>query len=179
MLSDFANPPVTLFMLETHIEALETAQQNVTGGVGGTVGTNIRNAARKVVEADLNELANFVENVAKGDVTVINKAGMPAKTIGLRQYDTLATPVDVKATSPLEGTVKLRWKGARNAGNYAVEHCPDPLTGTQSQNGNYNRASNVVIGGFLTGKKYWFRVRAMGSSSMMSDWSDPVCQLVS
>jgi hypothetical protein len=39
--------------------------------------------------------------------------------------------------------------------------------------------ANAEIGGLESGKKYWFRVRALGSAGMMSDWSDPICILIS
>ncbi|HRO43598.1 MAG TPA: fibronectin type III domain-containing protein [Flavipsychrobacter sp.] len=173
----YATPPITLVALLALIDGLDEAQQNML--TGGTAATVIRNQKRKLLEVALLELSYYVNGIAKGDEAIIHLAGMVAGARGPRRYDSLTTPYDLIAESPLVGAIKLRWKGPHNVKNYAVEHCPDPITGTQWENGTYNSGANAVLEGFDTGKKYWLRVRALGSEGIKSDWSDPICQLVS
>ncbi|HRO42762.1 MAG TPA: fibronectin type III domain-containing protein [Flavipsychrobacter sp.] len=173
----FPTPPVAMPAFLADVEALELAEQGLlTGGIAARV---IRDQQRVIVENELRELSWYVDGIAKGNEATIHLAGMVAAVRGPRRYDTLAAPIDMMAESPYTGTIKLRWKGAHNAKSYAVEYCPDPITGTQWHNGTYNSGANAVLEGFETGKKYWFRVRALGSQSMKSDWSDPICHLVS
>ena len=168
----FATPPVTMADLQSEIDALELAQMNTyTGGKAARV---IRDQKRLTIDNRLLELSWYVNGISKGDEAIMNLAGMVAAARGPRRYDTIATPKGLFGFSPYTGVVKLRWEKISNAKTYAVEYCPDPITGTEWKNGFYNSGANAEMGGLESGKKYWFRVRALGSAGMMSDWSDPI-----
>ncbi|HRO41425.1 MAG TPA: fibronectin type III domain-containing protein [Flavipsychrobacter sp.] len=174
--TEFTNPPVTLAALLLQIQALETAQQATINGGSSTI--VVRNARRKELEFSMKNLAFFVNTVSGGVPEIINLSGMPIKTVGPRRYDTLSTPQNVSAISVYNGEVKLRWRKIHNAKSYLVEHAPDPLTGTQWQNGVHNSGANATVYALTQGKKYWFRVQAIGSEGLSSDWSEPICKLV-
>jgi hypothetical protein len=173
----FATPPFSMADLQSEIDALEIAQMNTYNG--GKAARVIRDQKRLAMEDRLLELSWYVNGISRGDEATMNLAGMVAAVRGPRRYDTIATPKGLSGFSPYTGAVKLRWEKISNAKTYAVEYCPDPITGTEWKNGFYNSGANAEMGGFESGKKYWFRVRALGSAGMMSDWSDPICILIS
>jgi len=173
----FLTPPIAMADLSTQIDDLETAQINTyTGGKPTTV---IRNQKRQVVEDSLQELSWYVNGVSRGDESIMNLAGMVAAARGPRRYDTIAVPKIIAAFSPYTGVAKMRWGVISNAAAYAAEYCPDPISDGGWRNGFYNKSANAEISGLESGKKYWFRVRAIGAAGLLSDWSTPVCILIS
>ena len=167
----FTDTPVSVLDFSADLQALETAQQATLKG--GEPETALRDEKRRIVEKDLRLLGNYVENLAKGDVEIIYKAGMTPKAKGPRRYDFLATPQNLKAKQGLSGEVRLRWTKVPYAKSYMVEYCSDPVTPENWRNGTYNSSANATISGLEPMRRYWFRVRAIGSQSMMSEWSDP------
>jgi hypothetical protein len=169
----FTAPPIEMADFASAIDDLETAQQSTYGG--GVSATMARNEKLAVVKSQLTVLGSYVQTVSKGDGNIIDLAGMPIKSRGPRRYDTMAVPDGLKTVILRSGVVGLRWQPVHNAKAFAIEYCPDPLTGTQWERGMYNSGANGYVADLTPGKKYWFRVRAIGSQGLTSDWTEPVC----
>jgi hypothetical protein len=173
----FAAPPVPMTDFLSQIDELEAAQiSTYNGGKGATI---VRNQKKVLVKTTLQRLSWYVNGISMGDEAVMNLAGMVAAVRGPRRYDSIAQPKKLAGFSPYTGTAKLRWEVISNAKTYSTEYCPDPITDNGWKTGFYGSGANAEISGLESGKKYWFRVRALGSAGMMSDWSDPICILIS
>ncbi|RYE11985.1 MAG: fibronectin type III domain-containing protein [Sphingobacteriales bacterium] len=97
---------------------------------------------------------------------------------GPRRYDTLDMPLNLEVFAIGNGAVKMRWRRVAHAKSYAVEYCKDVMTEDAWHNGTYNSAASATVVGLLPLHKYFFRVRAMGSESMKSVYSDVALTVV-
>jgi hypothetical protein len=172
----FATPPVPMADFASAIDELEVAQQNTYGA--GTSAQLIRNEKLATVKSILEELALYVQMVSKKDATIIDLAGMPMKSRGPRRYDTLAVPENLRAFIVRKGVVGLKWNRIHNAKSYAIEYCADPMTEDGWKSGMTNSGANGRVENLAPGKTYWFRVRALGSDGLTSDWTEPLSQMV-
>jgi hypothetical protein len=175
--SIFDAPPISMPTFRTQINELESAQINTYDRAKSA--TIIRNQKRAIIKASLVTLSWYVNSVSNGDEAIMNLAGMAAAARGPYRYDSIDKPKNLRGFSPYTGAVKIRWSVVSNAAAYIVEYCSDPATDTEWKNCFNNRSANAEMGGLESGKKYWFRVRAIGARGLMSDWSDPICILVS
>ncbi|HTM64826.1 MAG TPA: fibronectin type III domain-containing protein [Flavipsychrobacter sp.] len=172
----FATPPVTMADLASALDGLETAQQNTYGA--GKSAILIRNEKLAEVKSLLKDLGIYVQMVSKGDDGIIDLAGMPVKSKGPRRYDFLAVPTGLTAFVLRSGVIGLRWRRIHNAKSFVIEYCPDPITDGGWKPGMTNSGANGRVENLTPGKTYWFRVRAIGSDGLTSDWTVPVCQMV-
>jgi hypothetical protein len=130
--------------------------------------------AETELDALLAQEAAYVENVAKGEASVILLSGFAlaqAKTsIGV-----LPPPTNLLGqTADVEGAVDLKWNRVSGAKSYIVE-CATSPSGPWTQVTVSTRTS-CTASGLNSAVKYWFRVRAVGASGM-SGWSDPAVKL--
>ena len=169
----FAAPPITLADFKSAIDALATAQRATYDG--GKSNTIARNEKLLTVRQNLISLATYVISVSNGDAGMIDMAGMPMKSKGPRRYETLDVPQNVRSFMLREGMVGLKWSKVHNAKAYAVAFCSDPLTGSEWETGMYNSGCNGSVSDLTPGKKYWFRVRALGSQGLTSEWTPAIC----
>jgi hypothetical protein len=172
----FTTPPVQMADLASAIDDLEVAQQNTYGA--GSSALLIRNEKMATVKALLEELALYVQMISRKDATIIDLAGMPMKSRGPRRYDSLTVPEGLKAFIVRKGVVGLKWNPIHNAKTYAIEYCPDPMTQDGWKSGMTNSGANGRVENLTQGKTYWFRVRALGSDGLTSDWTEPLSQMV-
>jgi hypothetical protein len=173
----FATPPVALSDFQSNIDALQTAQQStIMGGVPETV---VRNEKLKLVLDNIKQLARYVELVSNGNLETIMLAKLPLRRRGPQRYENLETPQIVSADSLYSETASLRWKKISNAKAYEVEYCQDPITADGWKKAPIISAARTVVNGLIRKEEYWFRVRALGSQGIVSNWSSPAKQLVS
>jgi hypothetical protein len=169
----FAAPSIAMADFKSAIDALATAQQATYDG--GKSITIARNEKLLTVKQHLKSLAGYVTSVSNGDAGIIDMAGMPVRTKGPRRYETLDVPQNLRSFVLRQGVIGLKWSRVHNAKAYAVQFCPDPLTNTAWEDGMYNSGGNGSVDDLTPGKKYWFRVRALGSKGLTSDWTEPIC----
>jgi hypothetical protein len=169
----FTAPTVTMSDLKSAIDDLEAAQQATFNG--GKSVTRTRNEKLLTVRKYLISLASYVTSISMGDATIMDMAGMPLKTRGPRRYETLDMPENLHAFVLRQGVIGLKWSSVHNAKAYAIEFCADPLTGNDWKPGMCNSGCNGSVSDLTPGKKYWFRVRALGSQGLTSDWTEPIC----
>lgn len=168
----FDTPPVAMSDLKSDIDALQAAQNETL--MGGRAATISRNEKLKRVVADLKKLANYVENVADEDVSIITMAGMPLRQRGPLRYDFLEKPIGLKGEGIGNGMVAVRWKRISYAKAYELEYCGDPIIDDKWQPTPLVSAASATVNGLNRKEEYWFRVRACGSKGMVSEWSSPL-----
>jgi len=129
-------------------------------------------------EAELDVLlqqeANYVENIAKGEASVILLSGFPLAQEPM-PVGQLAPPQNLLGiATDIEGQTKLKWNSVHGAKSYIVE-CANNPNGPWSQVTVTTRISCLATN-LTPGTKYWFRVRAVGAAGL-SGWSDPAAKL--
>jgi hypothetical protein len=172
----FTTPPVPLADFQSSIEALQSAQQaTLMGGIPETV---LRNEKHRQLLNDITQLARYVELIANGNVETVMLVKLPLRRRGPQRYEFLDTPQMVSIESLYSESASLRWKRIANAKAYEVEYCPDPITADGWKRAPIISAARTVVNGLTRKEEYWFRVRALGSQGIVSNWSSPAKQLV-
>lgn len=126
----------------------------------------------QVFELDgvLNQLAAYVENIAKGDATIIKQAGLNVKAQS-SPIGSLQPAINLLAVAINEGEIALTWDVVRGARSYIVQQATDIVAGDWSL-ALVSTKSKANVTGLTSGKKYWFRVAAVGAAGQ-GPWSDP------
>jgi len=174
----FANPSPPLSDVTTTLDDLERAFALVQAA-RSEVTTKIvsqDNAEGKLDQA-LTQLAGYVESVAGKDDTVITSAGMDTKAPP--SAPTIPTaPQGLGATAgEHEGEINLTWKPVANARSYIIEFSLDPATAGSWTHSGVATAANKTIFSLTSGKRYWFRVAAVGAVGQ-SGWSEHATKIV-
>ncbi|RYZ49180.1 MAG: fibronectin type III domain-containing protein [Sphingobacteriales bacterium] len=166
----FTQPPVAMADFLADISVLTKAIEDALDG--GRKYISLRDAAIRKVQEDLRELANYVQNVSKGSADIIYSAGFEIAHTGPRRYESVDTPVGLKATCVGGGIIKLTFKRVKRARIYQVEMCMENITEDGWKLVQMNSTTSVFVSGLLTGARYYFRARAFGSETLQSNWSD-------
>ncbi len=135
-----------------------------------------KEAARAALEGVTTQRGGYVE------ITAVNEAGVISAGFDPRAaaapIGALLAPQNVVATmGDLEGEVDVAWNRVRGAGSYVVE-CKlynDPGAWQQAK---ISQRSRVTVTGLQSGKKYSFRVRAVGAAGE-GPWSDDAVMMAS
>ena len=170
------NPPLVevtaaLDELTQAFALVQAAKSEVTTRV-----VNQDNAGAKVDQV-LTQLAGYVESVAGKDETLITSAGMETKSSP--SSPTLpSVPQALSANAgEHEGEINLFWKAVPNARSYTIEASQDPAgAGSWTHLGIATSASKVITN-LTSGKRYWFRVAAVGTVGQ-SGWSEHATKVV-
>ena len=171
----FVAPPVTMKDFKTHLDELFTAE--VATQKRTPASYTLRDQKRSVVELDLNQLADFVDGVSKGNVFIIQQAGMePRKQ--KQKLTGLDEPMILQVDNASPGKLAIKCSKVDRASNYVFEHTQDLIVGNW-ENGTYSTNTKATIIGLTAGKTYWVRARALGTNEIKSDWSDPIAKIVS
>ncbi len=176
--SSFPNPHPSLTEVTASLDELETAfrqLQSARSEVTTRVGTQAN--AEKKVDQLLTRLGSFVESVAGTNETLIASAGMEIR--GGRSAATTPTVPQglAAAVGEHEGEIILSWKAVPNAYSYIIEFSLDPATVTSWTHVGIATAANKSVGNLTSGKRYWFRVKAVGAAGE-SGWSEQASRTV-
>lgn len=134
------------------------------------------NAEAKVDQA-LTQLASYVESIAGRDETLISSAGMETKASP--SAPTMpSVPQALSANAgEHEGEINLVWKAVLNARSYTIEASIDPATPASWTHAGIATSASKVIANLTSGKRYWFRVAAVGAGGQ-SGWSEQATKVV-
>ena len=170
------NPPLAevtaaLDELTQAFALVQAAKSEVTTRV-----VNQDNAGAKVDQV-LTQLAGYVESVAGKDETLITSAGMETKSSP--SSPTLpSVPQALSANAgEHEGEINLVWKAVPNARSYTIEASQDPAGANSWTHLGIATSASKVITNLTTGKRYWFRVAAVGAAGQ-SGWSEHATKVV-
>ena len=170
------NPPLT--EVTAALEELDKAQAAVQVAKS-EVATRVltQDSAETKVNQMLTQLAGYVESVAGTDDALITSIGMETKASrSAPQAPTV--PQGLSATAgDHEGEIKLSWKPISNARSYAIESSQDPATATTWTHVGVATSANKAITNLTSGKRYWFRVAAIGAGGQ-SGWSEHATKVV-
>lgn len=186
----FPAPPVAPDTLTDDADAIEALidQRDALLLQAQQVTLQIR-AARDKGEADLNATANYVEGI-------INKIVPPATSVDpvVAAAQALSAGLDVAdGSSPVgpmpkvtgltatqgdeDGEVDLQWASIRRGlQNYEGSQTEDPTGQTGWEHSFIASKSKTSVPGLVSGKRYWFRVRAIGAEGP-GPWSDPASKV--
>jgi hypothetical protein len=160
------------------VESLTTARNNLSTRLTtiGTMEANLESeragavTSEKDLDALIVQLASYIENIAKGDLSILQMSGFAIST-GRSAVGPLSAPENLQGfMADIEGQVKLKWNRVRGAKTYIVE-CATSPEGPWTQIDVTTRATCKATG-LTSGTKYWFRLRAVGAAGL-SGWSDP------
>lgn len=169
----FPNPNPALWILAEDIEAFETAETKAAGRGKGTVA--VRNAARRVVKADLHHLRDYVQGVLEAlpaDVDpaeVVESAFMSLKRRARRHKATLEATYGRSG-----GIVELLAKAVSGNATYYWEYSLDQLTWTSAPE---TMQASTEIAGLTPGQVYYFRFRTLTRKGK-GDYSQTVSLMV-
>lgn len=176
--ASFSNPSPPLPDVTTALDDLEKAFASVQAARSEVATRTVTqdNAATKL-DQSLTQLAGYVESVAGKDDSLITSAGMETKAS--RSAPTVPTaPQGLSATAgEHEGEISLSWKSITNARSYVIEFSLDPATTTSWTHAGVATAANKTFTNLTSGKRYWFRVAAIGAVGQ-SGWSEHATKVV-
>src|SRR5438132_1741121 len=170
----FPGPPVAMATFQTLTDTADAAlSKKASGATADVRGVNV---ARNDLEDALNELGNYVNIVAKGDATIVDKSGFPS-------YDTARTPDTSPPPAPqnlvlrqddLSGSLVARCRPDRpRSVNEVQTNTTDPNNESGWKPTGMFSGGKAVLSGFTPGTTAWVRVRTCGLKGVMGAWSDP------
>ncbi len=115
-------------------------------------------------DKEMGQLANDVENLADGNVSIIQGAGMDVKSP--KSPPQIPEQVlNLKAEEgDSSGTMKLSWKKVKGAKSYNVEITTDVNTPASWAFKISSTKAKITVNTLTSGTKYWFRVYAVGAA---------------
>jgi hypothetical protein len=131
--------------------------------------------ARQALETVLLQLGYCVQYLANGNDTVLASSGFDLskqpEPVMLEQPGMVTVSSGITA-----GELVARMKKVRGAYSYLHQITPDPYTPDSVWESAPTLASSNTFSDLMTGKKYWFRVGAVGSGSQLA-FSPLTCQV--
>ena len=154
--------------------AFSTALTNASDG--GRQLTIIKDRCMEVVLDKLDDLANSVDKLAKGNEVIILASGFEV-TKTPEPIDELTTPKNFEVlNAPRTGEIKASWKPQAGATNYGIQYRLKDET--EWKNGTYTSKSQVILKNFEMGDYVFVRIYAIGRAELKSDYTEPVMVLV-
>jgi hypothetical protein len=127
----------------------------------------LKNQLRSSLESTLMQVGYYVSNTAQGNVAILTGSGFDlVKTpvnkppIGAPENLTLASGINI-------GEVSVSVDAVKGAKSYLFQYCPDPL-GDNPVWISLPSSSRKMIITLEPGKKYWFRVAAIGAREQVT-----------
>jgi len=168
------NPPVKPADLDAANKTLISAIAAALNG--GTDHTDARDKAAGVVIIMLRQLAAFVEDIAKGDATVIELSGFQPVQRGPSPQQPLVKTTILAIINEVSGQLLVRLNPQTNAYGYEGKMSADGGK-TWQPIGTFQQARRVAVPNLTPGTTYTFIFRALGGSTGSGDWSDPVSHM--
>ena len=135
--------------------------------------TASKDSAIMALIAASNEWGAQVQEISKGDVTIINSTNMgvkgQSKPVGpMGQVQNLSLTV---GDNP--GELDAHWDPIKGRQTYQIEFCVDPMSATGWRDATPTKKSKATIPGLTSGSKIWVRVRAIGADGP-GPWSSEI-----
>ncbi len=112
------------------------------------------------------QLSNSVENTANGDVDKLISSRLPLKK--KPQSVVIGLPANLRITNGLNpGELVLKVNSMKGATSFNFTYTQDPPTETSVWVPMMCSRSRCVVPGLQSGKRYWFKVAAVGRKGQM------------
>jgi len=168
----YPSPPVPVATLQTLTDAFEQAMAKAAQG--GTAATAAKNAAREALISALRKNANYVEIQASDDLAKLLSSGYESTSTNRAQ--TVLPKVDIlRVENGQTGELKVRIGPVPNSKGFDGR--------IKSGNGDYGpqqsfkNSRSIIFPGLTPGTVYTIEVRAVGGTTGVGDWSDPVSHM--
>ena len=165
--------------LKVFLDALQIAAANAKNGGRDRIAE--KNKCLDAVVAQLVILSNYVTILANGDEEVIWASGFDTQTVSSTTKSTMLLPptnLVVGNVDQMSGVVRLSWSPVRDARLYGIRR----MIGEDNvwQNGDYSSTpKETILSGFEPGTKVTFKIQALGTTGVKSDFSSAVFVWVS
>lgn len=167
----FPSPPVTMAALGKALTAFTDAI--AAQAQGGATATAEKNEMREILIGLLRQLALYVQQMA-ASLSDLLSSGFEAVSSN-RAQSQLERPVIAGIDNGMSTQLIVRVPAVRNARSYEARYGSVP--GQYQSAGIYASTRGMVLPGLTPGTMYSIQVRAIGGSTGMSDWSDPVSHM--
>ena len=157
---NFPSPSPTIAALKEAITAFSAAMAAAVDG--GRMRISERKVARKALEGLLIQLSAYVMMTANGDVNILISSGLDVYKDRESRAPVAAPQAPELSSGTNSGEVILKVAVVRGATSYFFEYTDDPLNGSSVWHQSVDSRSKSFITGLQAGKKYWFRVVAVG-----------------
>lgn len=138
--------------------------------------TAIQNQKEDALDATLTALGNYVDNISKGDETIIKSAGLSTKA----KASPVGVPVQVENLSAVStanaGEIVLKWKSVRGSKSYIVRQSTDIADSSKWIQELVVTKATATISNLKSGAQFWFQVAAVGAAGQ-GPWSDPATKI--
>lgn len=162
--------------LKITIATYEVAAANASDG--GKKLILIKNEAYTPIMEQLDDLADAVEALAKGNDVIILAAGfeLMAEPKAVNELP-IPTGLELKNDPDHTGVAFVKWTSERGVTNTGIEY--QKVGTTEWKNGGFSSASTAILTGLESGAYYNIRVYFIGRKGLQSDPSDFLTVLVS
>jgi hypothetical protein len=143
----------------------------VAAASGGTQLTADKNQKRALLEDAMHTLAMYVQGIARYDLAMMLSSGFEACSTNHASVP-LTKPSIVAIVNETSGQLLVRGQSVLNARSYQAQMSADGGK-TWQEMGDYTGARRIVLAPVTPGTVYTVRIRAVGGSTIHSDWSDP------
>ena len=174
---NFASPHPPLADVAASLSTLDEAYKAYQiAKVDARTKAAVTDDAEIEVDSQLRKLAAYVESIADKDETIIASAGMLTKAVRTAP-SALPAPEALSATAGAhEGEINLGWRKVENSRSYIIQISSDPPSVDSWGHAETVTVANKTLQNLTSGKKYWFRVAAIGSLGQ-SGWSEPATKI--
>lgn len=174
---NFATPHPPLADIAASLSTLDEAYKaHQIAKTDARTKANVADDAEIQLDRHLRKLAAYVESIADTDETIIASAGMQTKASRTTPSVLLAPEALSANAGSHEGEIDLTWRKVDNAKSYIIQSSADPPTAESWSHAETATVANKTIQNLTSGKKYWFRVAAIGSLGQ-SGWSEPATRI--
>jgi len=169
----FTTPTITPAILRTKAAAFATAVSVCEDGT--TQDTEHKNVLRNDLIATLDDEANYVELIAKGNREQLLSSGYEVATAGGTSPVPVGTTAILSINNLTSGKMELELQVADNAWAYELEVSSAP--GVWVHNKTITDPHDAVLENLTPGTLYAIRARALGSKNQTSVWCEPVSHM--
>ncbi len=173
----FPNPPAEPATVQAQLDELVAAIADQPHG--GVTATAAKNNKREVLLESLRDLANFVESKSRNDLETLLSSGFTTIAVN-RTPVPLPKPSITTIANGHTTQLIVRVRAVPNAKSYEVRCAAIGTGGVQGAwqpGGIFTSSRSMRVNGLVPGTNYAFQVRAVGGSTGVSDWSDPVSHM--
>ena len=174
---NFATPHPPLTDIAASLSTLEEAYKaHQIAKADARTKASVADDSEIQLDSQLRKLAAYVESIADTDETIIASAGMQTKAARTTPSILIAPEALSATTGSHEGEINLTWRKVENAKSYIIQSSLDPPSAESWSHAEAATGANKTIQNLTSGKKYWFRVAAIGSLGQ-SGWSEPATRI--